>query len=666
MCLAPPAEEVLGAAIERHRAGRLAEAAALCEAVLAADGTNVDALHLLGSVHHQRGDHARAAELFGQAVGLRPDFAAAHNDLGIALQELGRLDEAVGHFRRAVEPGPDRAASRTGPGQVPPVAGRAEGSPPHREEAGRLRSDLAAYHNNLGNALQTLGRLGEARAAYLDAIRLDPGLAVAYAHLGLVSLQEDRIDEAGRLLARAAELEPDRPIFWEYLAGLHERLEQFDAAVACWERVLALVPDDRAHPHLALGLALHEEGRLDEAVAHYRTAAAIDPGSVEARLSLGLYHEARGEFAEAEADFRAAIRLQPTSESALALLATLLRDKLPAADLDALVARLDDPATAEGPRIQLLFALGHVLDARGDHARAAGSFREANARALARAPRRSQPAEYDRFVDGLIGAFGPGFFARAAGAGLDTRRPIFVVGLPRSGTTLVEQVLASHPRVHGAGELPLGRRMFERLPAVLDPSASPMDCVPRLNAATIRGLAEAYLDRLRALAGDRAERVIDKMPENYLYLGLLTALFPGASVIHCRRDLRDVALSCWMTDFRSVTWAHDPGHIAVVFRAYLRLMDHWRAVLPATIHEVDYEETVSDLEGVARRLLAALDLGWDPACLEFHRTSRPILTGSVTQVRQPLYKRSVARWKRYEHELADLFAALPRGPGRAS
>ncbi len=201
--------------------------------------------------------------------------------------------------------------------------------------------------------------------------------------------------------------------------------------------------------------------------------------------------------------------------------------------------------------------------------------------------------------------------------------------------------------------------MFHRLPAVLNPSTSPTDCVSLLDPTMIRRLAEAYFGQLRTLTGDRAERVVDKMPDNYLYLGLLAALFPGASVIHCRRDLRDVALSCWMADFRSVLWTCDPGHIGIVFRAYLRLMDHWRATLPTTIHEVDYEETVSDLEGVSRRLLAALGLDWDPACLEFHCTSRPIRTMSVSQVRQPLHKRSVARWKRYEHELADVFAALP-------
>ncbi len=149
------------------------------------------------------------------------------------------------------------------------------------------------------------------------------------------------------------------------------------------------------------------------------------------------------------------------------------------------------------------------------------------------------------------------------------------------------------------------------------------------------------------------------MPDNYLYVGLLAGLFPQATLIHCRRDLRDVAVSCWLTDFRSIRWANDPAHIASRFQQYHRLMQHWRTVLPGRLCEVDYEQTVTDLEGVARQLVAACGLGWEPACLEFHRTQRPIRTASVTQVRQPVYQQSVARWKKYERELAELFAALP-------
>jgi hypothetical protein len=367
--------------------------------------------------------------------------------------------------------------------------------------------------------------------------------------------------------------------------------------------------------------------------------------------------------AEAEAAFRAALGLQPRSAQPHARLATLLRDKLPEADRAAMEGLLADPGLDPGPRARLLFGLAHVLDARGEYDRAAGCLRQANALTLegVQGPRAYVPAEHARLVDGLLRAFDAGSCAGTAGLGSPTRRPVFIFGLPRSGTTLIEQVLASHPRVHGAGELRLGRQSFEAIPAVLGRRGRerPVECVADLDASSLRRLAGRHLERLALHDGGRADRVLDKMPDNYLYLGLLAAMFPAAAFIHCRRDLRDVAVSCWMTNFRTIRWANDPGHIAGRFREYRRLMDHWRAVLPAAIHEVDYEETVTDLEAVARRLLEACGLEWDPACLEFHRTRRNVRTASLAQVRQPIYTTSLARWKHYEHTLAGLFEALP-------
>ena len=255
----------------------------------------------------------------------------------------------------------------------------------------------------------------------------------------------------------------------------------------------------------------------------------------------------------------------------------------------------------------------------------------------------------------MIAAVTPEFFARLRGGGLDSERPVFIFGLPRSGTTLTEQILARHSQVFGAGELPLGHEDLQALPGGSD--ADPPERLGRLDADTARCIAQRHLDRLGELNGS-ARRVTDKMPENYLSLGLLAALFPRARFIHCRRDLRDVAVSCWMTQFRQVRWANDPDHIASRFHQYGRLMAHWRAVLPVQMLEVDYEETVADLEGVARRLVAWCGLEWEPACLTFHEGKRPVRTASVAQVRQPLYTRSVARWRNYEKALAPLFARL--------
>jgi hypothetical protein len=224
------------------------------------------------------------------------------------------------------------------------------------------------------------------------------------------------------------------------------------------------------------------------------------------------------------------------------------------------------------------------------------------------------PAEHERFVAGLEATCTPEFFVHVGGFGLETERPIFIVGLPRSGTTLTEQILAKHSQVFGAGELALAHEAFGSLPQRMGRDASALECLGQLDRETTRLLAEHHLDRLSEQDA-QATRIADKMPDNYLYLGFLAALFPKAKFIHCRRDLRDVAVSCWMTNFRQIRWACDPAHIASRFRAYQRLMAHWRRVLPLPVLEVDYEETVADLEGVARRLVAWCGLEWEPACV---------------------------------------------------
>jgi tetratricopeptide (TPR) repeat protein len=721
---------VLRAAIQRHQAGDLGVAAQLYQDVVAREPRNAEALHLMGVLFHQQGDHARAVERIGQAVSLRPNayiyhanlaaahralgdferaaaccraalalwpdypealcnlgaalqglgqpaesaevlrralalrpsFVEAHNNLGIALRALDRMEEAEAQFHRAVALEPAFAPAQNNLGLALLNRGQAEDALPHFQDAVRLDPTTAVLHDNLGNALWALDRPADALAAYREAVRLDPDLTMAQAHLGRALQREGALDEALVVFQKCVAVEPGNAACWECLAALQDEREAFEASIPCWEQVLSLGPE-RAPPHLALGWALQEVGRRDEARDHYFAALRIEPGSGAAQMHLGGLHEELGAMAEAEAAFRTALAVQPAFALPHARLATLLRHKLPDEDLAALEARLADAELAQGPRARLLFGLAHALDGRGEYARGADCLRQANAitSALARGRKDYDPVRHARFVDAVLGAFDAPFLARLrqAGAGLDTRRPVFVFGLPRSGTTLIEQVLASHSRIHGAGELRLVRQTFEAIPGALGRSGRPRDNIAYLDRDAVGRLAAQHLDHLAALDVGASERTVDKMPNNYLYLGLLTVLFPRAVFIHCRRDLRDVALSCWMTDFRSIRWASDPAHIAGRFHEYRRAMDHWQQVLPAPIHHVDYQETVTDLESVARRLLAACGMDWEPACLQFHRTERPVRTASLAQVRQPVYQHSLARWKHYESSLADLFAALP-------
>ncbi len=234
---------------------------------------------------------------------------------------------------------------------------------------------------------------------------------------------------------------------------------------------------------------------------------------------------------------------------------------------------------------------------------------------------------------------------------------MFVFGLPRCGTTLTEQLLAGHSRIHAAGELELAGATFRRLGELPGLESQQRELTAQLDRERTSELAEEYLHRLGTLE-PAALRIVDKMPDNYLYLGLLATLFPRAVFIHCRRNLRDVAVSCWMTNFRQIRWANDPDHIAARFAAYERLMQHSRAVLPVPCFELHYEQLVDDLEGTARQLIAWCGLEWEPQCLVFHERRLPVRTASVTQVRQPLYSRSVGRWQNYALELTDLWDSL--------
>ncbi len=647
---------------EIHRAlGQLEEAVASgCQAIrLGLD--DPAARNNLGLALHLLGRYPEAAGSFLNVLESRPDDAMAHTNLGAALRALGEQGRALEHMRRAVELDPQFASARNNLGQFLLESGRPDEALPHCQAAVALQPEMAEAHNNLGNVYRALGHFAEARWCYGEAIRKNPEMSQACVSLALTLQLEGRWDDALPWLRRALEVQPNSLDYLALLAEAEVDREHFAEAIDCYQKILAHDPGD-ATAHNALGWLLQEEGELDLSAEHLRTALRLQPELVVANVTLGSLHEKTGDFAAAEACFRKALGDGAARSHALARLAMLLRGKLPDDDCEAIEQRLADSNATDPARLNLFFGLANVWDARRRYTEAADCARQANALALAQFQRRNMvhdPAEHERFVSGLIEAFEPALFQRLANAGLETRRPVFIVGLPRSGTTLIEQILASHSQFHGAGELPVARHDFQAIPSLLDRELSPVSCISELTREVVRQLALRHNDKLQSLDGGAAARIGDKMPDNYVHLGLLTTLFPNAVFIHCRRDLRDVAVSCWMTGFRSVRWTNDIHHIATRFQQYDRLMKHWQAVLPTPIHHVDYEETVDELEGVARRLLEACGLEWEPACLEFHRNNRPVQTASFSQVRQPVYRGSVGRWKNYETELADLFAALP-------
>ncbi len=536
--------------------------------------------------------------------------------------------------------------------------------------------------NDYGRVLNNLRELTLARQAFASAVALDPGMAEAHNNLGHVLRAQNEASAAAESFRTAVQLKPDYAQAFENLGTVLALMGDHEEAIEAFEQALALRPAS-ADAHLNLAGLYRVQNAPDEAEAHILAALKLAPELVDAHIQLASLLESRGELTAAAARYREALVLHELHPQALAGLADLCdksgdyNDGL-ALLAPGLAAHPDEPGLAvararllrrKGEADQALaalaairsrcpqqterlpryfFTLGDLYDERGEFDAAFAAYRQANQLK----EETFDPADIVEAVDALTGVFDGGFFDRNSAQGNPSERPVFIVGMPRSGTSLVEQMLASHPEVHGAGELRLIVDAVRNLGADPDVSGHYPECVPGLSADKISALADQYLEAIAAL-DNQATRVTDKMPHNFLHLGLIRLLFPRARIVHCRRHPLDTILSCYFQDFASTAMAfsNDLEHLAIYYRQYHRLMQHWHKVLPGGFHEVQYEALVNAPQERAAALLDWLGLSWSDEVLEFHRNRRIVKTASHAQVRQPVYRRSVARHERYAKHL---------------
>jgi tetratricopeptide (TPR) repeat protein len=512
-----------------------------------------------------------------------------------------------------------------------------------------LNPSVAGSHHDLGFALMTAGRLEQAIEAFAAALHLDPGLANAHYSLGYIfdSLGRDR--EALAAYRAAVALKPDLVEAQLRLGELYSvRRLQVEAATAFRAAAAAAVEPVKAR--LADARAMDASGAFDEALAALRAIVEAHPDNAEAHALLAKFLGEAGLSTEAAAHHLRVTELFP--EMGLAWSGVANNKKFTADDghlIERMNAALAQPQATPLHRQALHFALGKAHDDMGNCEEAMRHF-EAGNRLRARGGRLNRDA-FARRIDQLIEATPPDYCERQADKALEDATPVLVVGLPRSGSTLTEQILSSHPEVAAGGELGFGN-IPETAPGGKGTLASP--------AEPTRRLAGDYLARLRAL-GPGAKRVTDKTPANFMRLGVIHRIFPNATLIHCRRHPVDTALSIFTTNFGSyLDFASDRGDLVFYTRQYQRLMAHWRETLPPDrFVEVDYEALVADPEPHARRLIAACGLQWNDACLAPHLNPRKITTASVWQARQPIYRTSVERWRRYQPWLGELSELAP-------
>lgn len=608
--------------------------------------TLVDAANCLRAL----GRAQEAVPLYNQALQIYPTLLEAHNNLGNAFLSLGQAFEAASCYRRALEITPNDAQIHCNLGNALRQCGRLEEATASSKRALLLNPALSIAHNNLGLIYAAFGRREEAVASYQQALALDPRYADALNNLGHILREVGRRGEALSLYAQAVEKDPGRAESHCNVGNMLFELRRPEEAADAYARSLKLKPS-YGPAHLGLANVLRQWHRDSDAERCCHAALSLDANDVEALCLLGDLEADRGHFSQAEELFRRANALEPDFPIAWCGMANHREMTADDRDWQRGVESLLAKPLALGHEIDLRFALGKYFDDTRQFEEAFAQYNRANELSK-RYGSAYDSAQFTQRIDDIIATFDAGFIRDSAGQGSVSEAPIFIVGMPRSGTSLTEQILASHAAVFGAGELPFWDGAFG---AYQKATAA---CVKA--SSLVSGTAANYLARLPPAAG-AALRVTDKLPANFMYLGLIHAAFPKARIIHVQRHPIDTCLSIY---FQNLLYAgryvNDLDSIAHHYGQYRRVTDHWRAIIPScNLLEIPYEGLIADQEAWTRRLLDFVGLPWDPACLDFHKTERVVLTTSKWQVRQKIHSSSVERWKHYAKFLGPLMHLAP-------
>jgi tetratricopeptide (TPR) repeat protein len=705
----PDALQLIGAIA--YQAGRYDIAIEYISNAVKLNGHNPTWFSKLGLALERQGRLEESLASHDKSLELKPDYVEAFNNRGNVLQALGRTDEALASYDEALALDPNRAEVLNNRGNLLKHLKRLDEALVSYDRAVELNPNYAAAINNRGNVLRELGRIDEALTCYDTAFALNPSLATALNNRGTVLKAMNRLEEAVVSFDRALALNPDFAEAHSNRGGALTEVKRYHEALSSFDTALALSPN--LAPALNnRGNLLQELGRTDEALADYDRALALDPNYAEATngrgsalQKLGLIQEAeealrraillRPDYAEAyeaEAVIRRAVALKPdlalahhnlgivlvelgrlTEAREAAELSVTLAPREPlhfrhlgevrkyiAGDpyLTALEALSEDEASlAIGKQIDLHFALAK---AHADIGQTEEEFR----RLLVGNKLKRSRVDYNEALvlgemDRAQQVFSSEFMRATQNTGEPSTKPIFIIGMPRSGTTLIEQILASHPQVFGAGELTWFERAFGDVRSTVHGAPAYPEIASRMSREHFQELGRRYLDAIRQLA-PAASRVTDKMPLNFVFAGLIHLALPNSTIIHTLRDPVDTCISCFSRLFTEGNFqTYDLAELARYYRHYEALMGHWHHVLPpGRILDVNYEDTVANVEGVARRVVSHCGLPWDKRCLDFHRTERTVRTSSATQVRRPIYASSVGRRHAYGALLEPLLAEL--------
>lgn len=554
-----------------------------------------------------------------------PLSAPALHAAGLVAYMKRDYETTITHISQAVQIDENNCQYFSNLGEACRRVGKLEEALDAFDKAIVLKPDFLKGHLGAGNTLRDMGKNKEAVSKFRLALAINPNFAEAYHYLGVTFIEQANLDDAVPVLRKAVAL---RPAYGEAQLTLASALEQSGKsteALAIYQSILERDPDNV--PVLNnVGNILKNLGRMDEAIEQYEKALEIDPDHAPA-----YYNLSRSQMSQDDGD-----------------------------DTSRMEEMLKDESLDPNRRVNLHFALGKIYDDLGIYDKAFPHFESGND-----LDTRGDPFNADghsMVINRIMAVFNKKFLTTHRGMGSESEIPVFIVGIPRSGTTLAEQILSSHPQAFGAGELAEIGGIAQRLSEAVGSGNIYPEAAMDLDALTAVKLAERYVGFLQGVGGD-AIRVTDKMPGNFIHLGLISLLLPNAKIINCRRDPLDVSLSCYFQHFTAIMpFSRKLADLGRYYTDYHRLMDHWHKVLPMQIMDVNYEDMIADHEGMSRKMVEFAGLEWDDACLEFYNLERPVKTASSWQVRQPIYTSSVARWQNYEKFIGPLKEIIDKIP----
>ena len=646
---------VFDEALELINAGNPRAAERVCREAVERNPKDVNMLGMLGAVLVKMRRLDEAEQVLKRTVRLAPTFAKPHEDLGFVLLELERFEEAVEVLQKAVRLDPKLEFAQFNLGKALALTGKGE----EADVAFESSFALSPERKLLAQAarLHKEGQLEEAEKLYRQVLKNNPNNIDAMRMLAMVAATLKRFDDAERLLRRAVGIAPDFLAAVIDLGRILKEQDRFEEAIGYFKKAIEINPNN-PQTHFLLAGAYAPAALNQEAVKEYQRTLELSPRHPGALLGLGNALKTIGRLDEAVKAYHDCISVKPNNGETYWSLANLKTYRFTDEQLQEMENRVQDGAgTTDKSEVNFLFALGKAYDDRHDYDRAWHYYERGNDKQ--RMLVQYDPVHTETINDGIIGVFDKALFEEKSGSGHPDPAPIFILGLPRSGSTLIEQVLASHSQVEGTSELPYLGRVATSLNRNRPDGINYPEAVRELAPENLAALGEDYIRYAQLHRTEGKPFFVDKMPNNFPTTGFLHLILPDAKIIDARRHPLDACVGNFRQHYaRGQTFAYDLTDIGEYYLQYQRMMDHWDEVLPSRVLTVQYEEVVTDFDNQVRRILEYCNLPWEEDCIRFYETERPVRTASSEQVRQPIYTGALNFWRNYETHLGELVEIL--------